>query len=684
MSIEQLRQQANAFFQRGEIPQAIERMIELVNRTPADATIQDYKLLSLYLFSLGDFEAALQIMKVVLAKVPEDLQALVNVGVCLNRLQRQGEAVVYLEKSLEQIRPDTAADVVENLYDALAHACYKIERHDEAIGFGRRSLEYKDRQVAPKKPLRLPRLKAFDKDKPNQNVIAFSLWGDAQRYCLGAIENARVAPLLFPEWRCRFYCDSSVPEWVVGQLLAYGADIVMAAEPRRLHEGLFWRFQVANDAAVDRFLVRDVDSVFSLRERMAVNEWLDSGKAFHLMRDFYTHTDLILAGMWGGVAGILPDIATLAEPYISASDKTRNCDQAFLRREIWPLIKPWVLIHDDYFGCFEARPFPEYANKLPIGYVGQGLLPLTLIDKGSVDTSRSEFKQREHILFCFSTGRSGTLYLSKLLSDNLIDAEVHHERTGHERMGLDSPDASHFMAFNSLGNTEHIRSFWRQKLNALRVGRGASYAETSHFPGKAGLIENLPYLAKEKLAQEKSAGDTPLQIHVVYLYRDELEVAWSLYNRFDYYNRGWSWLFYLDPLYPRNIVNSQPYLDYSGGGGVCLWYCREMAARAEYYRRLLSRHENIHFYPMDLKDLTDKNGFATLMRECGMPTRDPLRHQTEKHNVNKQWFFTEENKQGLKKIADSIPFDKVSVIDDRQKQGHPFISQGNYEYRDFP
>ena len=31
----------------------------------------------------------------------------------------------------------------------------------------------------------------------------------------------------------------------------------------------------------------------------AVNEWLDSGKLAHVMKDHPFHGDLILAGMWG-------------------------------------------------------------------------------------------------------------------------------------------------------------------------------------------------------------------------------------------------------------------------------------------------------------------------------------------------------------------------------------------------
>jgi hypothetical protein len=34
------------------------------------------------------------------------------------------------------------------------------------------------------------------------------------------------------------------------------------------------------------------------------------------IRDGWTHTDLMLAGMWGGVAGALPDLQTQADRYV--------------------------------------------------------------------------------------------------------------------------------------------------------------------------------------------------------------------------------------------------------------------------------------------------------------------------------------------------------------------------------
>ncbi len=126
----------------------------------------------------------------------------------------------------------------------------------------------------------------FDPRRPERNVIAYSLWGDAPRYLETAVHNAQIAPDLYPAWHCRFYCDDTVPAAVRERLTSLGATVVMKARPPMRHASLFWRFLVADDPTVDRFLVRDADSLLTVRERVAVDDWLLGEQPFHAMRDW--------------------------------------------------------------------------------------------------------------------------------------------------------------------------------------------------------------------------------------------------------------------------------------------------------------------------------------------------------------------------------------------------------------
>ena len=63
--------------------------------------------------------------------------------------------------------------------------------------------------------------------------------------------------------------------------------------------GMLWRLLPILDPLVDVVLVRDLDSRLSRREAEAVEEWLASSKAVHVMRDHPSHSWPMLGGMWG-------------------------------------------------------------------------------------------------------------------------------------------------------------------------------------------------------------------------------------------------------------------------------------------------------------------------------------------------------------------------------------------------
>ena len=63
--------------------------------------------------------------------------------------------------------------------------------------------------------------------------------------------------------------------------------------------GMLWRFIPVLDPTVDLMVSRDLDSRLTAREQAAVEEWLTTGLAFHVMRDHPAHGASILAGLWG-------------------------------------------------------------------------------------------------------------------------------------------------------------------------------------------------------------------------------------------------------------------------------------------------------------------------------------------------------------------------------------------------
>lgn len=296
-----------------------------------------------------------------------------GLGLCLKDMKRYPEAA---DAILEAVRIQE-----DNFYyrNVLVSTLWLAGKEDEAVKQGYLCLALKDRiavdkfkssayadlSVKSRHPL-------FDYKKKKSNIIAFSLWGDDPVYVTGALINAQLIPHMYDGWTARFYCDASVSPQALDALRKLDAQVVMIEDERLKKFRSMWRFLVMDDPGVEYFLCRDTDSRVNVQEVVAVQEWLYSDKKFHIMRDHPYHVELILAGMWGGVAGVLPNIQEI----LLESGKYGNnplFDQVFLMEVVWPLIKQDVLVHDSYYAFPDGKDFPK-AFRLPPGrHVGGGI-----------------------------------------------------------------------------------------------------------------------------------------------------------------------------------------------------------------------------------------------------------------------------------------------------------------------
>lgn len=362
-----LRDAALQHYKAGRFAEAVKLQVQAVNNIGGlkPESLDDQKRLAAYLFAAGDHRSTAAVMGQVVKLQPDDAESLTNYGVALSRTGQFAEAAKALERAVE-LAPEAL-----NTRDALAAACYRLKRFDEARKHGDRSLELKDAGAVGQKAFPIPgKLPAFSGKDPGRNIIAFSLWGDGRKYTDGAVANAELAPTIYPGWTCRFYMDATVPEAVGTRLAACGAQVQMMTR-KNPFDGLFWRFLPINDGHTRHFLVRDADSVINVREKAAVDEWLASGKAFHVMRDWWTHTEVMLAGLWGGVGGVLPPLPALLKGFQSPALANWHVDQWFLRQMVWPTARQSCLIHDSKYRALGAKDFPAGSSLPPGHHVGQ-------------------------------------------------------------------------------------------------------------------------------------------------------------------------------------------------------------------------------------------------------------------------------------------------------------------------
>ncbi len=277
-------------------------------------------------------------------------------------------AIAYAKRA-KSIRDDD-----HRLYDILAESYMLIGRFDDAISSGLNALKLKDRLTDKYRAYPYPTttIKTFDSSDKKRNIISYSLFGNDPKYCDNAIINAKIAKDIYPHWYCRFYCDSDVPLDIVDRLEQEGADVVVKDTIKDRSQMLLWRFLVMSDSSVDRYIVRDCDSILNTKESCAVEEWIASNKRFHIMRDFYTHTDLILAGMFGGTTDIFPHIDKMISHFHKIKHPNiSHQDQLFLRIFIWQTIKQDALIHDRYFRMDSTQPFPPHPRQLKGHHIGE-------------------------------------------------------------------------------------------------------------------------------------------------------------------------------------------------------------------------------------------------------------------------------------------------------------------------
>lgn len=197
------------------------------------------------------------------------------------------------------------------------------------------------------------------------NLITFSLWGSEKKYTIGAIKNAELAKIIFPDWKCRFYVSQSVPFSIIYELEKMKNTEIIDVPGWGDWTYSYNRFLPLSESGVDAVISRDTDSRLSTREKSAVDEWLNSDKSFHIMRDHPWHFSYpILAGMFGCKAGTIDNISRDIDSFEKAN--WYHSDQSFLKHIIYPRIKNNVMVHDEFF---EKYPFPTKRNGLE--FVGQ-------------------------------------------------------------------------------------------------------------------------------------------------------------------------------------------------------------------------------------------------------------------------------------------------------------------------
>ena len=196
------------------------------------------------------------------------------------------------------------------------------------------------------------------KKSNGRKYLSFSLWGDKPIYNVGAIRNAELRKEIYPDWEMVVYYDNTVPQETISELAKLGV-ITIDMSSTSLY-GMFWRFMATSLPDSEYSIFRDCDSRITIREKMAVDEWINSGKSLHVMRDHPNHgipygNDRIgiLGGMWGLKSNSV-NLTEMINQFPKSTEHNYGNDQTFLRT-IYSMFENDKITHDEFF---EKKPFP--------------------------------------------------------------------------------------------------------------------------------------------------------------------------------------------------------------------------------------------------------------------------------------------------------------------------------------
>jgi hypothetical protein len=206
-------------------------------------------------------------------------------------------------------------------------------------------------------------------------VVSFSLWGNQSKYTIGSIKNADLAKEFYPDFECWFYIHKpSVPQNIIDELakrdnvkIFYKEGDINTSKP------MMWRFEPIINQGVEVMMSRDTDTRILLREKLAVEEWLQSDKLIHIMRDHPYHNYAIQGGMWGIKQNNLCNWEEVMKNVIQTS--ARLYDQLFVSNIIYNIYKNSAMIHASfhkYENNAKDFPIPFCKDKKFVGeYVNQ-------------------------------------------------------------------------------------------------------------------------------------------------------------------------------------------------------------------------------------------------------------------------------------------------------------------------
>jgi hypothetical protein len=205
--------------------------------------------------------------------------------------------------------------------------------------------------------------------------FSFSLYGLIDMYILGIVENIKIINSKFPNARIQIYIADDVTINIKNNISKLPNVKLIHVNNKEGIKNMFDRFEAIDDPECTIMFVRDADSRIHDRDVACIEDFINSNKLLHIIRDHKYHNTKILGGLWGiRKEGLKEPITNIIQQWIQHKKNFhKGIDQEFLAEKIYPILKSNSLIHDRY-RLYEPSnllsPFRvEIKNKLFCGQV---------------------------------------------------------------------------------------------------------------------------------------------------------------------------------------------------------------------------------------------------------------------------------------------------------------------------
>lgn len=182
----------------------------------------------------------------------------------------------------------------------------------------------------------------------HDKIISYSLWGNSELYNYGMMENAIEAKNIYPDYKLYVYYNNTCDEKIITLLKKMdNVVLIKVNDETSKATNMLWRF-IPGFFSNGIVLIRDSDSIVNIREQTAVQEFLNSDKKFHIMRDNAGgHRYKILGGMWGCRDKILHSLQNTFKEMIKKEkiNDIRGWDQVWLKENVYENIVATSFIH---------------------------------------------------------------------------------------------------------------------------------------------------------------------------------------------------------------------------------------------------------------------------------------------------------------------------------------------------